>query len=266
MKMMKKRNIIKAMLGVAMIAALSACDKVEEADRYIKVEMPEIGRNVLVEEYTGQFCVNCPDGHAILNNIRDLYGEKVITVGIHAGKTAWDDVASGGLKTADGDAYAGKWNLLSYPSIVVNHQGAPISNMAQWQDAVQKAMDMDAKADIVLAATLTEDGKSVKVTARMLADADVDANYQIWLTESNIVAFQQNMTAVGYDLNYVHNHVYRASVNGVGGEKISLASGIYSEMENTIALESKWNVENLAVVAFLYDGNGVIQVEETVVK
>lgn len=258
--------MIKAALGIAACVAFSACDKVDEADRYIQAEMPETGRNVLVEEFTGQFCVNCPDGHAIIRKIKELYGEKVIAVGIHAGQLAWDDVANGGLKTADGDKYASKWNVLSYPSIVVNHQGNAISNMAQWQDAVQKAMGMDAKTDIELDAALTEDGKNVKITARMLADTNVNANYQVWLTESGITAFQQDMTAVGYDLNYVHDHVYRAAVNGVGGEEISLASGIYAEKTNTYAVDAKWNAKNLAVVAFLYDGNGVIQVEEAVVK
>lgn len=266
MTMMNMKNIMEAVLGVAVGLAFSACDKVDEADRYIKADMPETGRNVLVEEFTGQFCINCPDGHAIIKNIKDLYGEKVITVGIHAGQLAWDDVKQGGLKTVDGDAYASKWNVLSYPSIVVNHQGSAISNMAQWQDAVQKAMGLDAKASIELEATLTEDGKSVNVSAKMIAEANVSANYQVWLTESGITALQQDMSAAGYNLNYVHNHVYRASVNGVGGEKVSLASGVYTEKSNTMSLDSAWKVKNLAVVAFLYDENGVIQVEEVEVK
>lgn len=260
--MMTKKNILSSVLGIAVMALLAACDKVSEADRYIKADMPEIGRKVLVEEFTGQFCVNCPDGHAMIRNIKSLYGDNVITVSIHAGQLAWDDAANGGLKTAEGDEYANEWKVISYPSIVVNHSGSPISNMAQWQDAVQRAMGKDANVDIDLAATLSDDGKTIYVNSKMLPDGNVNAKYQIWLTESNIVAFQQDMTSVGYDLNYVHNHVYRSSVNGIKGEAVSLAASIYSEFADTIEIDANWNVENLSVVAFLYDDNGVIQVEE----
>ncbi|MBQ0022752.1 MAG: Omp28 family outer membrane lipoprotein [Prevotellaceae bacterium] len=253
-------------LGLALMAlglTLSACDSVDENERYIAAEIPEVGRNVLVEEYTGQFCVNCPDGHATLKKIKELYGDKVITVGIHAGALSWDDVEHGGLKTPEGDAYADKWGVEAYPSIIVDHKGTPISTMAQWQDAVQKNMGQVAKADIELSASLSEDGKKIEIKSSLLANNSMSASYQIWITESKIAAFQQTLS--DNVLDYEHNHVYRASVNGVGGEEISLSSGIIAEKTHTIEINNSWEKQNLSVVAFLYDGNGVIQVEEAAV-
>ena len=64
-------------------------------------------------------------------------------------------------------------------------------------------------------------------------------------------------------MDYVHNHVYRASVNGTWGEDISLNSNIFQELTHSIAIKDNWNKENLAVVAFVYnDKEGVVQAAE----
>ena len=51
-------------LIVASVAMfLSSCANVDEGDRYIKVESSDAKRAVLVEEFTGQKCINCPEAH-----------------------------------------------------------------------------------------------------------------------------------------------------------------------------------------------------------
>lgn len=263
---MKTMNIYKILGAFALTASLCACDKIAEDERFIKVDMPETGRNVLIEEFTGQFCVNCPDGHEMINNIKSVYGEKVISVGIHAGQLAWDDVKNGGLKTPDGDAYANKWNVLSYPSIVVNHAGNPISNMAQWQDAVQKVLGQTVRVEYNVEASISADGKRIEVKSTVLPNENIDARYNVWVTESNITAFQQDMSAAGYDLNYVHNHVYRASMTGKDGEEMKADANVTSAQTDHIDIDPSWNLDNINIVAFIYDGNGVIQVVETTPK
>ena len=62
-----------------------SCDEVDEADRYIEVEQIVPKRTVLLEEFTGQWCMNCPSAHAIVNSLKEQYGESFISVSIHAG-------------------------------------------------------------------------------------------------------------------------------------------------------------------------------------
>ena len=45
-------------------------------------------RNVVIEEFTGINCPNCPDGHVVANNIMDAYPGRVWAVNIHAGNYA----------------------------------------------------------------------------------------------------------------------------------------------------------------------------------
>lgn len=253
------KNIFKAVCSVALLSALSACDKVAENERYIEAEIPAVGRKILVEEFTGQLCINCPDGHEAMSNIKSLLKENVIAVSIHAGHLALDTPGYG-LKTPDGDTYANAWGVQAYPCIVVNRQGNIVNNIPQWQDAVMQQMGQTADVDIELKATVNEGGE-LKIESKMLPKKDIKAKYQLWITESNITAVQMKLDG-SIDNGYVHNHVYRASVNGVGGEEISLQSGVYSNLTSTMTLNSSWKKDNLSVVAFIYDETGVIQAEE----
>ena len=54
------------MTGAAAVlaaAALTSCDNVPEADRFIKLPPIEADRAVLIEDFTGQYCLNCPIAH-----------------------------------------------------------------------------------------------------------------------------------------------------------------------------------------------------------
>ncbi len=244
---------------------MASCDKISEDNRYIEAEMPETGRKVLVEEFTGQFCINCPDGHEMIRNIKSLYGDNVVAVSIHAGQLAFDDETFG-LKTADGDKYANMWGVQAYPSIVVDRQGGVVDNMPQWQNAVMKQMGQNASVDMELNATLNDDKTAITVDSKMLSNTSITGKYQVWVVESGIKTLQQMPGSSVYNMEYTHDHVYRAAVNGVGGEDITLTSGIYSNNSCTIDINHKWNLENIEIVAFIYNSTGVIQVEETTLK
>jgi hypothetical protein len=106
---------------------------------------------------------------------------------------------------------------------------------------------------------------SVSVKVISTSDASVSGKLQVWITEDNIVAQQDSM---GTHLsNYVHNHVLRASVNGTWGEDVSVSGfGGTKEFHYDAPLSSAWKPENLAIVAFVYNDDGVVQVQRQVIK
>lgn len=243
-------------LAVLAFAAVS-CDPVDESERYTKADDLEVDRKVLVEEYTGQFCPNCPLGHEALDGIKSVYKDNVVIVSLHAGDLAYDDPVYG-LKTPDGDKYAAMWGIQAYPSAVVNRTSGVLSDRSLWQGGVMKALTTSSTVKMNLEA-MVQDGK-INITAELFSVLNAEsAKCQLWITEDNVVALQQNET--DYIMDYVHNHVYRASVNGIGGEDVTIdANG--TKIERSIAIASNWNVENLNVVAFVYNSKGVLQAEE----
>lgn len=266
--MHQKSRLLSLTILSFTLVMLSSCENISEEERYVDdVDrfMVANTRLVLIQEFTGQFCVNCPQGHTMLSNIQKLYGDNVITVGIHAGALAWDDAVNGGLKTADGDTYAASWDVRSYPSIIVNHHGAPIENTALWQSAVGDEMGKMAEADIRL--DIRKEGMNYTVATTLSASTDMDAKYQLWITEDSIISIQQKKSDGasgddGYDLNYCHNHVYRASINGIGGEDVQLRGAAPLTMQHTFGVATTWNIDHLFVVGFVYDANGLVQAIE----
>ena len=63
-----------------------ACDDVAEDDRFIYVEPAEVAKRVLLEDFTGQRCINCPEASELIERLQEEYGaDNVIAVGIYGG-------------------------------------------------------------------------------------------------------------------------------------------------------------------------------------
>ena len=82
---------------------------------------------------------------------------------------------------------------------------------------------------------------------------------QIWMVEDDITAIQL-MPDGKANQNYVHQHVFRAAVNGEWGEDIRVEEGKSVVTFNNIAIPSDWKRDNLSFVAFVYNEQGVQQV------
>ena len=87
---MNIHNIIYVLFSL-IASAFVACDTIEENERYIEKEIVETKRNVLLEDFTGQNCPNCPQAHRVVNALKEQYGESVVAVSIHAGHFAYEE-------------------------------------------------------------------------------------------------------------------------------------------------------------------------------
>ena len=74
--------------------AFTSCDVIGDTERFTEIEMPVFERRVLLEDFTGQKCRNCPKAHREISSLKEVYGDNLIAVSIHAGGYALD-----GLKT-----------------------------------------------------------------------------------------------------------------------------------------------------------------------
>lgn len=120
--------------------------------------------------------------------------------------------------------------------------------------------------DIELEAAL--DGNEIAITAILKPQADIKATLHVWVIESGIVAFQRDTNSRIPD--YVHNNVYRCSVNGIDGQGVDLTAHVYNTVTLRQAVRNteteKWNTANLDIVAFLETSSGVLQAAKTHVR
>ncbi|MBQ4520336.1 MAG: Omp28 family outer membrane lipoprotein [Bacteroidaceae bacterium] len=248
---MKKHLIY--IIGIA-ATLFTACENISEDERFLDVEGVTAKRVVLLEDYTGQACVNCPEAHKEAAVLHEEYHDNLIVVAIHGGPQALPLPV--GLKQPEGDEYVTAFGVKSYPIGQVNRRGG-LKDYPSWGAAVYDELQRESCLEMSVSSTLAEDGK-LKIETSLMPLQNLEGHLQLWLVEDSIKALQVSLQ--GGNPQYVHNHVFRGAINGTWGEEVSLALGEQKVLEyNDIVLDAAWKPENVSVVAFVYNDDGVVQ-------
>lgn len=215
-------------------------------------------QKVLVEDYTGHKCPNCPDAAQEAENLKAIYGDRVVVVAVHAGFFASTSPGfETEFRTPAGEEMNTFFGFSAYPSGLVNRTGYPsqhILNFQAWPPAVAVEFNKTPIAKISLESSLS--GATLNTEVAVEYQSEVDGNYAVvvWVTEDGIIAPQ---VYIGQTIpDYEHNHVLRASLNNTWGETIS--TGVV-DLDSTYTKtytsnwNNDWNEQNCHVVAFLYD-------------
>lgn len=255
--------------------ALTACDDISEADRLIGVPAPVVARTVLVEEFSGQDCVNCPNAAVRLHDMVQQYGEDhFVVVTIHGGVMTWNTNMFG--KFGLGNDYADKLDEANgkqsvKPYMVVDRTSGVLNDVEKWGTALGSAVAKTTPLTLDLSTAYNEQSGEYTITVTGQAGEEVNGLLYVWLTESNIKAPQ--ITASGkHDPEYVHNHILRRSVainkdnNGEAGEPVNVKWDEPLTKTRTLKadeINGKYVAENCHVVAFVCNAAGVLQTVTT---
>lgn len=244
-------------IAIACLSAV-ACDNIKEEDRFIEMPQVEAQRVVLLEEFTGQNCVNCPEAHELIAALEQAYPANVVAVSIHGGPMAIDEKEQDyGLKNEDSQAIYDMYSVFSIPCGVVDRIGG-VQNRDKWETAIRGELARASYVDIDAKATLSADKSNIEISVSILPHHDYEAQLHAWVVESDIVARQLNGDKV--ERKYVHNNVLRKTVTGLDGRNVSLKNAEANEVALSQAVLEKWNPENLSVVVFLSNSqDGVLQ-------
>lgn len=236
--------------------SLASCDNVSEPDRFVPTEIvPQ--RAILIEEYTGQRCTNCPDGHAAIRDITGQLGDSVVAVGIHAGDLAVPTPM--GFRTPTADEYYKDAGNPALPTAVINLQTPPLM-VTDWGAAINRLII--TPTPFTVKAQGEADGNNFNIKVAVSAGEDYKGKLMVWICENDIVSMQLDHGTVIPD--YVHNHVFRAAAtDDIWGESVSLSAHKAQYFTFSKQIEDYWEAKNLYVVAFLYNDAGVAQVTQT---
>ena len=170
--------------------SLFSCDNIAEDDRLVYEPLPEVKRSVLIEDFTGQRCVNCPNAAEEIHSLQQEYGDSVvIAVGIHGGPMAVKPNPARpnvvGLATDLGDAYNDYWKVEQWPMGMVNRSG--VCAYTDWKARVREELQKTAPVAIIVSGEWKVDsGKcplSVTVEGR---EGNVNGKLQVWIIEDDI--------------------------------------------------------------------------------
>lgn len=248
---------IKYLFPIILPIILTSCeDKIDSSKRFTPTETPPPARMVLVEEYTGSKCVNCPNGHVALESLSEYYNTEenlsqnigVITVGIHIPNWGYD-LEQGGFITPEASNLTPEG--ITPPQAQVNRNGK-VLDRADWGKELNIEIARAPEVTFPDRVTATVSSTEVKVSGTVsAADNFPNALIHVWVVEDGIV-FRQLMPDGTRDDNYVHNNVYRAHMNkSVNGDDFPMTRNTVSQFSFTYPVHPNWNTANLRAVVFI---------------
>lgn len=275
MTIMKLKQLTLAALAAV---SLAACDEVDVNDRTTYVEPVKAQRSVLIEDFTGQSCINCPSATEMIHQLQanPNFGDKIIAVGIHSGgfsKRPPTYTKPFELWTATGDEYFNYWKISSQPKGIVNRR-APELDYEVWPQAVAAALESKTALEIDIENSYDPQTKKLTINTYLSClqgTPSVSGKLQLWIVQDNITAMQYFPGNVR-DAAYVHNHVLRCAVNGTWGEDVTVKEDEIIALKHEIQLDETtmeqgigapaYVPEDVSVVAFVYNDNGVENVAQ----
>ncbi len=256
------KKISYSLAAIAMALGLASCDNIAEGDRLIYVAPVEVSKHVLIEDFTGQLCRNCPDASDAIHELQETYGNtKVIAVGLYSG--AFGKKADGTLlplTTETGNYYYNQQQVQQQPSLNIDRTGITSDNgilNARVTAALKDTTTVTIAPSVLYNETSRQARLSVDVSS---SEAVTDAKLQVWVIEDSIVS-PQVMPTGKTNTKYVHNHVFRTTVTDRDGKAIALDANKLVSEDFLVSIDDSWVAKNISFVVFVFNGDGVKQTE-----
>lgn len=224
-------------------------------------------RRVLIEEFTGVRCVNCPQGTDEILNLQGLYGENVLAVAIHAGFFAQKYPDSKfDFKTEKGQQIESWLGApIGYPSAVINRRKFVGEQNFQlprqsWAGHIANELKKDPAVSINIETTFDPFSRNLSVKVFVVAEENIsgESRITIMLTEDNIIDPQANVAeSSGRTTAYNHKHVLRDILTSFDGNTLSqrmIAGDIIERNFNYIIPGDEsgwWKTGDMHVLAFV---------------
>lgn len=217
-------------------------------------------KNILIEEFTGVKCVQCPEGHQIAETIANSNPGRVEVVSIHSGFYAVPFPFSlYNFKIPEGTAienYIGPATF--YPTAAIDRKlfsGQPEilldKNLWTGSAAAQLLEPLKVKVNFNNTYNPSDRKLNVKVSFEYLEEITDAQSITVLITENDIVDAQE--TPQGVDTFYVHRHVLRAVLTNAIGDLITepTPAGAIINRNYQFTLPAAWNDTKCRIVAFV---------------
>ena len=283
------------------ILIITSCDVVEgpyeiDTGGVTPTDTNTYVKKILIEDFTGHTCQNCPGAARELEAIHDLYGDQIIGMALHVSKTFARPYHSSLAPNYQYD-FRTKWGKewddlfgisgLGLPGGMVNRIGYPSEHRLgkdEWLARVITELEKEIDFGISITTNMTGTEGVITINTEILNNINGDYNLVVCLSESNIINWQKDGPEDVED--YEHNHALRSLLSD---ENLSTSSNYTSTdvIEKTISVNLStleqfnidysqntaeigngnaggWDSSNMSVIAYIYDNTTqeILQVEE----
>lgn len=236
--------------------------------------------NVLIEDFTGHKCPNCPNAAIEAENLEHQYENRVFATAIHIGPlgavTTFQNYSYNPYKTnfttpegIEISSTISDGGFNGNPSGTINRKnfgGFMFQNFTSWGSSVSNILNANIlKVNLQSKTNYFEGTRGVFLHTEVdkLTSDELDLYQVVYLVEDSIVK-PQTMPDNTTNSNYVHRNVHRGNIDGKGmGRKITEAMKIDKNgnpltgnkyyLNYSYKLPTEYNPENMHLLIYVYD-------------
>lgn len=225
-------------------------------------------RHVCVMEFTGAWCINCPDGYDKMIGVMSKpsmsrYKENIHLCAFHSDLEGKDDMAIPQTQ----DLFA-MFDGLAYPSFVTDMREAGIltaDGISLFQPSIMASFgDHTAHCGVSVSSVMS--GSQAEISVKVQSEHTSQYRVIVLVVQDAVKGWQKTNLYPDGDDNYIHKHVVRKVVTSYSGtfagEKITedgiIASGAEASGSWTVAVDESWNLDDTEIYALVQDMNGYI--------
>ncbi len=283
------------LIAVVAMAGLSACNTVTEPygpqidygwDRAFDLDpvfndTTVTKRRILLEEFTGHKCPNCPEGQDVAKQIHSNNPEDFYVVSIHnSGSFSKPDnnpdhPYPGDFETVTGENLRIQYQFSSFPGGMLNRssiQGTVQVDYNQWATTVDALIAdptyMAPRFKMYLKNTFNNEvgNRTIRIQYKVEALQNVTGNIALvaYILESHIISPQtDNRLTDSYVPDYEHNHLLRVGFPGDGSGKTVFTDPVVGDVVDITdpnefliqGISDDWVPENMDLIVFVYNSD-----------
>ena len=233
----------------------------------VKIES-KYDRHVCLVEFTGAWCINCPDGYDKLMGVlskpsMSKYKANIHMCAFHSNLEGTDTLAI----SATQDLFK-LFDGLAYPSFVTDFRDSGVltsDGISQLQPSLMASFnEYPAHCGVAVSSVLSADRSSAEVVVKVTSELTSEYRVVVLVVQDKIKGWQKTPTYSEGQSDYNHSHVVRHVVTSYAGtftgEKLTadgvIASGDEKSKSWNVAVDSRWVLENTEIYALVLDADG----------
>ncbi|OJW82283.1 MAG: hypothetical protein BGO69_16975 [Bacteroidetes bacterium 46-16] len=246
-------------------------------------------RVVLVEEFTGASCSNCPAAREILSSLETQHPNRIASLGLHIFNFTQSEPWEGAkydFRTQEGtDLGNSVYNGISgMPVAGINRLAVTSSTpelffSTQWSGIINKYLDSVPSVNLTISSSLNTAGDTAYIVVKAAYTQDVSTKntLSVAITESDLIDYQEDPAAAPdpIDSSYNFKAVLRGFVSATLGSPVldslnTKTAGRVFTRSYLYKVNPEWKAEHCKVVAFISNAETndkrVLQAAETELK
>lgn len=209
---------ITLLISALLAFALNVCSQ-----EFVSTEVSN--RNVLIEEFTGKACVNCPAGHITSNQLIEERPGRVNVVNVHAG--AFSTTSYPNMNTDMGDSLVVAYGVALYPSAVINRSTNNFQQYNNWRNIAMQQLNLVSECNVAGQVAINPVTRMASITVEVYYtdNSDESSNYlTVYMLQDSILGEQSGSGTNPEQMvgeYYCHMHVLRDVVTPTWGDVLS---------------------------------------------